>query len=93
MRDFNVADMKEEDEIAEYEQSMKWYGEINANDINNWFSMKEGTKEDKKVGEKYVAFIFLHFCRDIRWYFMFILVCHCQIAFSTWDKLEMIQHR
>ncbi|BFZ03746.1 hypothetical protein BsWGS_06784 [Bradybaena similaris] len=55
MRDFNVADMKEEDEIAEYEQSMKWYGEINANDINNWFSMKEGTKEDKKTLKMFVA--------------------------------------
>lgn len=52
MRDFKVADMKEEDEVNEYEQSMKWYGEISASDINNWFSMKEGSKDDKKVSQK-----------------------------------------
>ncbi|KAH9489895.1 Zinc finger ZZ-type and EF-hand domain-containing protein 1 [Bulinus truncatus] len=56
MRDFNPTDLKIEEEIAEYERSMKWYGEIKqSDDINEWFKQKEGNRDDKKAVKMFVA--------------------------------------
>ncbi|CAL1538237.1 unnamed protein product [Lymnaea stagnalis] len=56
MRDFNPTDIKEEEEMEDYERSMRWYSEITqSEEINDWFKQKEGGKDDKKSVKMFVA--------------------------------------
>ncbi|XP_055877134.1 zinc finger ZZ-type and EF-hand domain-containing protein 1-like isoform X1 [Biomphalaria glabrata] len=56
MRDYISTDLKVEEEVAEYERSMKWYNEIKQmEEINSWFKHKENIKDDKKAVKMFVA--------------------------------------
>ncbi|XP_012939826.1 zinc finger ZZ-type and EF-hand domain-containing protein 1 [Aplysia californica] len=54
MRDLNTSDVKEEDELLQYDLSMKLFSEIK-DDFTEWFARRHSCNEDKKELKMFVA--------------------------------------